>query len=185
MTLRVTFELSDKDLKHFRKEMRRVKAVAKNKTELEVIEGADDLLTEVRKRNVPEFVTEWLDKLATLIAMLTDREWDLPKRERDRVRSALCYFSDPQDLIHDDIPGLGFLDDAIMVKLLVRELRHEIDAYEDFCHFRQDGYKHSPKKFNETSLLKRKVQLHERIRRRKSRRGKDGRGSAPPVGFWT
>lgn len=185
MTLRVTFELSDKDIKHFQKEMRRVRAAAKDKSELEVIEAADALLQEVKKSKVPEFVNEWLDKLATLIAMLTDHEWDLPKKERERVHSALCYFSDPQDMIHDDIPGLGFLDDAIMVKLIVMELRHEIDAYEDFCRFRQEGYKHSPTKFSETNLVKRRVQLHERMRRRKGRRTKGGRGSKSPVGFWT
>jgi hypothetical protein len=32
---------------------------------------------------------------------------------------------------------LGFLDDAIMIELSVRELQHELDAYDDFCDFRE------------------------------------------------
>ena len=57
--------------------------------------------------------------------------------------NALAYFAEPDDLIPDQIPGLGFLDDAIMVELVVRELRHEIEAYEDFRVFRD-----RPHKFN-------------------------------------
>ena len=33
---------------------------------------------------------------------------------------------------------LGFLDDAIMIELCVRELQHEIEAYEDFIEYRKD-----------------------------------------------
>ena len=71
-----------------------------------------------------------------MIRMLTDHEWRLPQKDTVRVLNALAYFSEPEDLIPDHIPGLGFLDDAIMIELVVRELRHEIDAYEDFCDFR-------------------------------------------------
>ena len=47
-----------------------------------------------------------------------------------------AYFANTQDLIPDDVPGLGYLDDAIMVDLVTRELKHEIKAYESFCDFR-------------------------------------------------
>jgi hypothetical protein len=36
------------------------------------------------------------------------------------------------------VPVLGFLDDAIMIELCVRELQHEIEAYEDFIAYRSD-----------------------------------------------
>jgi uncharacterized membrane protein YkvA (DUF1232 family) len=65
-------------------------------------------------------------------------KWKLPEPDRARVVNSLAYFCEPDDLIPDDVPGLGFLDDAIMVELVVRELRHEIDAYQDFCSYRVD-----------------------------------------------
>jgi hypothetical protein len=34
--------------------------------------------------------------------------------------------------------ALGFLDDAIMVELVVEELRNELEAYEDFRRFRSE-----------------------------------------------
>ena len=56
--------------------------------------------------------------------------------DRQRVLSALAYFADPDDLIPDSVQVLGFLDDAVMVELSVRELAHELDAYDDFCDYR-------------------------------------------------
>ena len=54
---------------------------------------------------------------------------------------ALVYFTDPEDLIPDSVPGLGFLDDAIYVELIIRELKAEIDSYEEFCAFPTAGGK--------------------------------------------
>jgi len=72
-----------------------------------------------------------------MVLMVEDAVWNLPADDRNRVLNALCYFVQPDDLIPDHIPGLGFLDDAIMIELVARELRHELQAYEDFRHFRQ------------------------------------------------
>ena len=50
--------------------------------------------------------------------------------------NALAYFADPDDLIPDRVPGLGYLDDAIMVELVVQDLKHEIEAFDAFVEFR-------------------------------------------------
>ena len=41
-------------------------------------------------------------------------------------------------MIPDTIPVLGYIDDAIMIELVVKELRHEIEAFEDFSRYRRD-----------------------------------------------
>ncbi len=71
-----------------------------------------------------------------MIAMLTDEDWRLPSEDMVRVLSTLAYFADPEDLIPDDLPAMGYLDDAVMVELARRHLQPEIDAYEDFCRYR-------------------------------------------------
>ena len=85
--------------------------------------------------------------------------------------NALAYFTEPEDLIPDHIPGLGFLDDAIMIELVVRELKHEIEAYQDFCDYRDrlktqgDGSSAN----REGWLNARREELQARMRRRRGR----------------
>lgn len=136
MSLRVSFELSNADLSHFRTIMREARDAAAEKPREEVLAAARKVLDSVAAIDVPEFVGDRLSRIQIMIDMVEDKEWLLPDEETTRVVNALAYFGEPEDLIPDHIPGLGFLDDAIMVELVVRELRHEIDAYADFCRFR-------------------------------------------------
>jgi len=186
MTLKVTFELSTKDLRHFRTIMREARDAAKGANEQEVIDAAAKLLGLVEAAEVPDFVSSRLERLQTMIDMLVDEEWQIPARERGRVLNALAYFTEPDDLIPDHIPGLGFLDDAIMIELVQRELRHEIEAYEDFCRFREDLKKKRKQLAQsettpEERLGKRRKALHERMRRRGSQRRRARRSGGPRV----
>lgn len=173
MGLRITLELSDDDLRHFQLIMAEASSSSDALSAEEILSAAAALLTEVRAANVPEFIQQRLDLLEHLTKMVTDREWRLPQAEKERVLKALAYFSEPEDLIPDDIPGIGYLDDAIMIELVVRELKHEIDAFHDFCDYRErelaaakDG---SGKEITrETWLKTRRQELQSRMRRRRT-----------------
>lgn len=136
MSLRVSFDLGESDLRHFRLIMREARKAAANATPEDIVAGAEQLLERVGEAAIPQFIQERLDNLELMIRMLRDHEWRLPKQESARVLNALAYFSEPNDLIPDHIPGLGFLDDAIMIELVARELEPELTAYNDFCAFR-------------------------------------------------
>ena len=173
MGLRITLDLSDDDLRHFELIMVEASASSDALTEKEILTAAAELLTEERAANVPEFIMQRLDLLEDLTKMVTDTEWRLPKAEKDRVLKALAYFSEPEDLIPDDIPGIGYLDDAIMIELVVRGLKHEFDAFSDFCEFRErelaaskDGS--SKEITRETWLKTRRQELQSRMRRRRN-----------------
>lgn len=188
MTLRVSFELSNSDLRHFRQLMREARRLAKDVDEETVIAAAENLLVTVRARDVSDFVSHRLDSLETMIEMLDDEDWQIPAKERKRVVSALTYFAEEEDLIPDHIPVLGFLDDAIMIELVVRELKNELEAYADFCRFR-DEERRKPKSQvpddqREARLTRRRKALHERMRRRNSRRRRARRGSGPKLSLF-
>lgn len=167
MSVRITFELSDQDLRHFRSAMETAKAAARGRPVIEVTSAARILLERVRRKSASDFLAVRLDKLARMIDMLLDSDWQIPRKEKDRVMAALAYFTEEQDLIPDTIPGVGFLDDAIMIELVLRDLRHELEAYEDFCRFRHDRqHRHRPSRDSEVGLAKRREALHDRMRRR-------------------
>ena len=167
MSMRITFELSDRDIQHFKRITKNAKALAKEADEQAIITAAEKLLADVEAVKTPDFISERLLSLRSLIEMLRDQEWGLGAPERERVRAALAYFLDPEDLIPDATPGFGFLDDAIMVELITRELKHEIEAYDDFCKFRER------KAGGDTSragwLESKRKELYERMRRRTRR----------------
>ena len=138
MPLTINFELSDSDIEHFVAMGREArKAVAeKMKTTEEIAAATRSIVEACEGVDLPEFISTRLEKLGVLAAMVTDSEWQLPGEDLERVLSAMAYFADPDDLIPDRVPGIGFLDDAIMAELVVKDLEHEIAAYQDFCSYR-------------------------------------------------
>jgi len=175
MSLRVSFELDDNDLTHFRLIMREARKAASRMAPEDIVAGAEELLQDIGTTGTPGFIQERIDKLRLLLRMMSDLDWRLPHREATRVLNALAYFTEPDDLIPDHIPGLGFLDDAIMVELVVRELEHEIEAYRDFCEFRGQ---HSATSRDDW-LIERREELQQRMRSRREARRQDNAHSEP------
>jgi uncharacterized membrane protein YkvA (DUF1232 family) len=169
MTFKLTIELSNRDLRHFRRELKRAREAVSIADDDEILAAAADLVESLRRTELPDFIGERLQKLQVLQAMLTDADWPLTDAERSPVLAALAYVCDPEDIIPDDIPGIGLLDDAVMIELVFRELRHEIESYEDFCACRRS----MPKRPRDAAaqdrrLQRRRDQLMARMRRRRS-----------------
>ena len=174
MPLKVTFELSDADLRHFRAVAREAQNAAKKQPEKKTIAGARALLEDIKHASIPSFIRERLLNVEKFITMLEDADWALTGPHRERILSALAYFNEPVDLIPDSVPGIGYLDDAIMVQLVVDDLRPDIDAYDDFCAFRRKLDRGRKPAANggegQAGLEARRKQLHARMRRRRMRR---------------
>ena len=138
MPLAISFELSDRDLEHFNAAIKAARDSAGNKPAEEIIAAAGKLLEDANKVELPDFISARLVQLDSLIAMVRDVGWSLNDEDRQHVLSALVYFADPTDIIPDSIPVLGYFDDAIAIELCVRELKNELEAYEEFCEFREN-----------------------------------------------
>ncbi len=182
--MKISFELSDKDLRYFRQVLQKVRKGQKAENEDVVLEEARALLEEIKETDAPQFVRSRIAQLSKLIDMVQDPDWRLEGADRKRVLNALAYFADPDDLIPDRVPGLGYLDDAIMVELVVQDLKHEIEAFDAFVEFRKR--KRKEKKATADNLGKRRDSLQGRMRRR--RRGDRERHSRKrgrsPISLW-
>ncbi|HEX4855065.1 YkvA family protein [Arenimonas sp.] len=183
MPLAISFELSDRDLEHFNQALAKARASAGSKTADEIIAAASKLLVEANKVEVPDFIAERLDRLDALIAMSRDEGWHLPEEDRQRVLSALVYFADPSDVIPDSVPVLGYFDDAIAIEMCVKELKHEIEAYDEFCEYRQGEAERrglDPATVGRADWLEaRRDELVDRMHRRRNRQaGGSGYGDS-------
>jgi uncharacterized membrane protein YkvA (DUF1232 family) len=173
MPLTITLQLSDKDLDLFAERMRAAKSKEVAQDEAAVIAAAHALIERIATLGLSEFVRDRMNRLGLLARMLADKEWDLDGDERQRIVSALVYLTDPHDLIPDETPGLGYLDDAILIELVCKELRPEMEAYADFERYRAG----ETKRFGvnaevepatrEQWIAARRAQLKDRMRRRR------------------
>lgn len=177
MSLTLSLDLSDEDLKHFDRAFEKAREAGSGKSNAEIVQAASDLLAQAQNSNPPEFVSQRLELLDSFIAMLKDEGWALAEEDAQRVRSALVYFAVATDAIPDHIPVLGYLDDAIVIELCARELRHELEAYEDFCDYRQreaDRRGLKPETVGRADWLEgRREELQDRMRRRRRQNGLD------------
>lgn len=172
MAVTIRFELSDEDLERFvtMAQEAQVAVVDQGLSPEAILEGARKVFEVADQASTPRFIAERLRKLGTLVRMVDDPEWQLPEEDTDRVLSAMCYFSNPDDLIPDRIPGVGFLDDAIMVELMVENLEAEIASYKEFAAYR-DAEKTRREKLGlptdigkEDWLAARRSALHSKMR---------------------
>lgn len=180
MAMKITFELSRSDLEHFQEVLRRAREAVAGLSVEQIIENASQVLNRVNATETSDFIRDRMTQLETLIGMVIDEGWGLEAEDRARIVNALAYFSEAEDLIPDHIPGLGFLDDAIVIEIVCRELQHEIQAYRDFVVFRAAEACRRGEDANQLNradwLEERRQQLHLRMRRRR-RKGRGG-GSA-------
>lgn len=177
MSMSISFELTDRDLRFFREALKQSRDAVRDAGEPEIIDAIRDVLEEIRQSEpLPDFVGERIPKLESLISMLTDDDWQLPETDRERLLATFVYFADPEDILPDDIPVIGYLDDVIIIELVLRELKHVREAYEDFCNFRDDFEREQDKKIDPVirrdRLDRRRQQLHQRMRRRSAQQEK-------------
>lgn len=183
MGMRFSIELSDKDLGYFRQALRKSREAVRHADDAEIIDAVSQVLEEIKaEKPLPDFVDRRIPQLESLIQMLRDEEWALPKNERETLLATFIYFGDPEDILPDHIPVIGFLDDVIMIELTVRELMHVREAYEDFCQYREDYDNNSRAKIDAAvrrdRIDKRRQSLHQRMKRRVLRDKRANKSSA-------
>ena len=175
MSIDITFTLSNDDLKRFEDIVSRAKGALENDENAKQVEdAARQMVEQARAVDLPNFIEERLMKLEILINMVSDKEWELDESERKAVLSALAYFCDPDDIIPDHLPGVGFLDDAIYVEIIVQELDAEIRSYSEFFEYRKAEENRRRNKGLDTAvgredwLADKRSVLHSRMRSRRA-----------------
>jgi uncharacterized membrane protein YkvA (DUF1232 family) len=137
---KVAFTLDDADAEYFRTLYRKAKKGAAGQDAQQIIQDARGIVKRVRdSKKTPHFVQDAIGVLADLVDLIQDEAYAAPQRVKTEVLAGLAYFSESEDLIPDHVPGLGFLDDAIMVKFIEEEFKNELWGYRRFRKLRDSS----------------------------------------------
>lgn len=171
MSIQISFELSDSDLTHFRNLMSVAIEKLKNRQEHDIIGKAEALCHEMENSDLPDFISERLTLLKKLIEAVKDAEWQMPEEDRCEVLSSISYFCESEDLIPDKVPRLGYLDDAILIELIIQDMSFDLQAYDSFCSFRRSEKKRRGSEVNvnrEDWLASARLEMRRDLRRNKA-----------------
>lgn len=81
-----------------------------------------------------------LRRIEQLRAMLVDSAWDTGEAARQRLVKLLEYVDREDDLIADQEPMIGLLDDVLLLELAWPAFATEAEEYRDFCNYRDDQH---------------------------------------------
>jgi len=175
--MKLVFTLDKDDVEYFRGLFRKAQRNAAKLDPDKVIRDGKALVKKIRtSKKVPSFVLHAIAPLDDLIQLLGDSDYGVPEGTRKEVLATLAYFSDPDDLIPDSIPGLGYLDDAIMTRLLEEEFEAELWGYRKFRTFRERAEQRPWTSAARQRLPKRMAEERKKIRAQIDERRKKGRG---------
>ena len=172
--MRITFELEPGDIERFHEALARAEQRVACAEESDIVHATRHALETLPIASAPGYVRRRLLEVERLLEMLEDEAWALPQH--------LAYFSDPEDLIPDDVAVIGLLDDAIMLELLMKQIRHVVIAYAEFRSLRDaqpDAADAGDRIRLAAGLARRRDRLHARMRRRALRDALAGASALP------
>ena len=117
------------------------------------------------------YILSQINNLESMIAMVEDKTWKIKKVNMEKINATIKYFVDEDDIIPDNIPGIGFLDDCIIIDSTMDDVCDELMEFEDFCRTRLVYARDDEFTFEEWSKVKNQ-EATSRVRNRMLRRSR-------------
>jgi uncharacterized membrane protein YkvA (DUF1232 family) len=115
-----------------------------------VQQAADDGSKKVKRlrEQIPKMLNELWQDIVTMVLLLRDyasgRYRQVPWHVISAVAGAIAYFAAPLDVVPDFMPALGYLDDAIVVKVALDVARADLKKYREWRKGRNAEMSDSP-----------------------------------------
>ncbi len=91
----------------------------------DVIE-AKKKIAEVRESINDGYILDQVNSLESMLAMVEDKVWKINTANLEKINGTIKYFVDDDDIIPDNIPGIGYLDDCIIIDATMDEVCDEL-----------------------------------------------------------
>ena len=79
-----------------------------------------------------DWLKSMLNRVTILYEMVRDTEYKLDRRSKALIAAGLIYFLLPVDMTPDFIPGIGYLDDAVVLSTLWKIVQEQVNQYMTF-----------------------------------------------------
>lgn len=97
-----------------------------------LLKGAKEKLDDMEKKKGP--IGELIANITTLYRMLKayyKKEYrEIPTESLIWILIAIIYFISPVDFLPDFIPGIGYLDDAFVVALVMKSIKRDLENFQ-------------------------------------------------------
>jgi len=94
-----------------------------------LIQQALEQTAAIDKVGLKEVWADLLTMLRLLKAYASRRYKDVPQEYLIPIISAVAYFASPLDLIPDSAPGIGYLDDVMIIRSAARQVKAELERF--------------------------------------------------------
>ena len=108
-----------------------------NEEKQKALELAENLRDNFKEEDVKGFFERFKDlsfieDMKLLFEMITDKNYPVSAKTYAIIAGALAYVVLPFDVIPDFLPGVGFIDDAFIITMVVNQLKEEIENYKRY-----------------------------------------------------
>lgn len=93
-------------------------------------------ISQIRATNADGYILDQINNLEAMMSMVEDKVWKIKKDNMEKINATIKYFVDDDDVIPDNIPGIGYLDDCIIIDSTMDDVFDELTEFQDFCRTR-------------------------------------------------
>jgi uncharacterized membrane protein YkvA (DUF1232 family) len=128
----ITVDIDDQVKEHFNK------FIEKHGTDVDPndLVQAKKEIAEIRAKGADGYILNQINNLEAMMCMVEDKVWKIKKNNMEKINATIKYFVDDDDVIPDNIPGIGYLDDCIIIDNTMDEVCDELVEFEDFSRTR-------------------------------------------------
>ncbi len=139
------------------------------------IHEAREKIKSIHDQSKDAYVLQQVTSLESMINMVEDESWLTDDDSKQKINATIRYFVDDSDVIPDHIPGIGYVDDCIVIDNTMDDIENTLLEYMDFCRTRMVYAKNKPFNMDDWQKIK-DQEATSRARNRRYRKARKARG---------